>query len=66
MTELSTAEEAMTPRASRFNMPEWLIGLLRHKLSVFGLELFPIGICRAISLVISPYDPLQQDYDNPF
>ena len=64
MTELSTAEEAMTPRASRFNMPDWLIGLLRHKLSVFCLAIIFLSVFVALSAsVISPYDPLQQDYD---
>tara|TARA_B000000460_G_C21505182_1_gene388266 strand:- start:201 stop:1064 length:864 start_codon:yes stop_codon:yes gene_type:complete len=54
----------MTPRASRFNMPDWLIGLLRHKLSVFGLVIIFLSVFVAISAsVISPYDPLQQDYD---
>jgi len=64
LTELSTAEEATTPRASRFNMPDWLIGLLRHKLSVFGLLIIVVSTFVALSAsVIAPYDPLQQDYE---
>ena len=64
MTELSTAEEATTTRASRFNMPDWLTGLLRHKLSVFGLIIIFLSVFVALSAsVIAPYDPLQQDYD---
>lgn len=64
MTELSKAEEATTPGASRFNMPDWLIGLLRHKLSVFGLLIIVVSTFVALSAsVIAPYDPLQQDYE---
>ena len=64
MTELSTAKEATTPRASRFNMPDWLRGLLRHKLSVFGLLIIFFSTFVALTAsVIAPYDPLQQDYE---
>jgi ABC-type dipeptide/oligopeptide/nickel transport system permease subunit len=64
LTELSKAEEATTSGASRFNMPDWLIGLLRHKLSVFGLLIIFVSTFVALTAsVIAPYDPLQQDYE---
>ena len=45
-------------------MPDWLIGLLRHKLSVFGLLIIFVSTFVALTAsVIAPYDPLQQDYE---
>ena len=65
MINTSKIEEDRSSGAFGIQLPEWLIQLLRHKLSVFGIVVIAVACFAAVAAaVIVPYDPFAQDYDS--
>ena len=65
MINTSKIEEDRSSGVFGIQLPEWLIQLLRRKLSVFGLVVIAVACFTAVAAaVIVPYDPFAQDYDS--